>query len=229
MEAEKPRVASEASELPSDLRDALVETLSDPFQARVYTTISERPGATIAQIAARIGESPRRVRHQVEHLIGVGLVHLDSKTQRRNAREHHYRAVALAKIQHQLDSSWDDDQRRKLALSITRMITGDIGQALRAGVLGASDGHAEVRVSAEVDAEGWQELADIMERVMGEIEETVIRSTARLEATGLGGTEVVAALLLFQTPAWERSVDDAPGPRPSQWRSEELGGSAPPA
>jgi DNA-binding transcriptional ArsR family regulator len=226
MEAERARVAAEAMELPPDLRDALVDTLSDPFQARVYTTVTERPGATIAQIAARIGEPPRRVRHQIEHLLEVGLVHLDSRTKRRNAREHHYRAVALAKVQNELDSSWDDDQRRKVALSVTRMITGDIGQALRAGILGTSDGHAEVRVSAEVDGQGWQELADIMERVMGEIEETVIRSAARLEASGLGGTEVVAALLLFQTPAWERSVDDTPGPRPSQWRSEELGGSA---
>lgn len=217
------KVATEAMELPSDLRDDLVETLSDPFQARVYTTVTERPGVTIAQIAARTGEAPRRVRHQIEHLLEVGLVTLDSKTQRRNAREHHYRAVALAKVQNELDSSWDDEQRRKVALSITRMITGDIGQALRAGILGTSDGHAEVRVSAEVDAEGWQELADIMERVMGEIEETVIRSAARLEASGLGGTEVVAALLLFQTPAWERSVDDQPGPRPSQWRTEEPG------
>jgi predicted transcriptional regulator len=228
MESEKPRVVAEASELLSDLRDALVETMGDPFQARVYTTVTERPGATIAQIAARIGESPRRVRHQIEHLLKVGLVHLDSKTQKRNAREHHYRAVALAKFQHELDSSWDDDQRRKLALSVTRMITGDIGQALRAGILGTSDGHAEVRVSAEVDAPGWQELADIMEKVMGEIEGTVIRSAARLEASGLGGTEVVAALLLFETPAWERSVDDLPGPRPSQWRSGELSADDPP-
>jgi predicted transcriptional regulator len=227
VEAEKPRVAAEAMELPPDLRDALVETLGNPFQARVYTTVTERPGATIAQIAARIGEPPRRVRYQVEHLLEVGLVHLDSKTQRRNTREHHYRAVALAKVQNELDSSWSDDQRRKLALSITRMITGDIGQAFRAGILGTSDGHAEVRVSAEVDAQGWQELADIMERVMGEIEQTVIRSTARLEVSGLGGTEVVAALLLFQTPGWEHSVDDTPGPRPSQWRSEEVTGPLP--
>jgi DNA-binding transcriptional ArsR family regulator len=228
MEVEKPRVAAEASELPSDLRDALVETLSDPFRARVYVTVTERPGATIAQIAARTGETPRRIRHQIEHLLEVGLVTLDSKTPRRNAREHHYRAVALAKIQNELDSSWDDDQRRRVALSITRMITGDIGQALRGGILGTSDGHAEVRVSAEVDAQGWQELADIMERVTGEIEEVVISSAARLEESGLGGTEVVAALLLFQTPAWERSADDPPGPRSSQWRPEELGGSAPP-
>lgn len=227
MEAVKPRIATEAMELPSDLRDALIETLSDPLQARVYTTVTERPGATIAQIAARIGEPPRRVRHQIERLLEVGLVHLDSKTRRRNAREHHYRAVALAKVQNELDSSWDDDQRRKVALSMTRMIASDIGQALRAGILATSDGHAEVRLSAEVDEQGWHQLAEIMERVMGEIEDAVIESAARLEASGVGGTEVVAALLLFQTPAWERSVDDPPGPRSSQWRLGEPGGPQP--
>jgi hypothetical protein len=113
MEAEEPRVATEAMELPSGLRDALIETLSDPFQTRVYATVNERPSVTIAQIAARVGE--------------------------------------------------------------------------------------------------WKKLADILERMRAEIEETVIRSAALLEASGLGGTEVVAALILFETPAWwGRLVDDPP-------------------
>lgn len=77
---------------------------------------------TIAQIATRTGEPQRRVRHQIDRLLEAGLVLVDAETPRRNARERHYRAVSLARIAEEIGAGWSDEQRRKIAHSIIKVI-----------------------------------------------------------------------------------------------------------
>jgi DNA-binding transcriptional ArsR family regulator len=198
------------------LRDALVESLADTFRARVLFAVAERPGATIAQIAARIGEPPRRVRHQIERLVESGLIVVDGQTQRRNARERHYRAVALPAILEEDGDAWPDGQRRRIASSIIRTIMVDLDGALRGETLGARPGHAVVRIPGEVDERGWAELAVTTVRATEAIEAAMVRSGARLEDERRPGIEVISALLLFEALPWERDEVDS-GPRPTHW------------
>jgi hypothetical protein len=214
-------VESELSNLEPDLRERLIEILSEVFPAQVYSAVSEHPGATIAQVAGRIGEPPRRVRHQVERMVGAGLLLVDSETPRRNARERHYRAIAWPRVIDQ--SAWTDDQRRAVAHSFVRLIVTDLRRAVRSRGFGTHPANdAEVRIPGEVDQQGHEELAAIMEATMASIEATMIRSAARLEAAGEAGTEVVSALLLFEGHPWRAPGETGPGPRPSQWLPDEL-------
>jgi DNA-binding transcriptional ArsR family regulator len=200
----------------------VIEAMSEKLSAQVYITVTERPGATISQIATRIGETPRRVRHQIERMVATGIVIVDSETTRRNARERHYRAVAWARVLEELDRSLDDEERRKFAHSVVRMIVTDLGRAARGRIFGSHAGHAQVRIPGEVDEEGREELAAIMEQTMKEIEASMIRSAARLEASGKAGTEVISALLLFEGQPWEAPGASRDGPRPAQWCADEL-------
>jgi DNA-binding transcriptional ArsR family regulator len=197
--------------------EAMVEAILDPVRARVYASIFERPGVTVAQIARRLDEPARRVRHQIDYLVGAGLVFVDSKTVRRNAREHHYRAVVRPSVLSQEDDSNTDDERRKLAVSALRCLLADIARAVRDETFGRHAGHAEVRVPGEVDQRGWDEVARLMDRTTAELEDIMTRSAVRLEAAGEGGVEVIAALLFFEAPGWDPPGELPKGPRPSSW------------
>lgn len=214
-------VKREPSGPPQNLHAALAEALADPLRGRVYVAVTERPGATIAQIATRIGEPPRRVRHQIERLVEVGLVTVDSESARRNARERHYRAIVVARITDDVDAGWEDEQRRKIAQSVARLIMSDVARAVRGRTFGNREGHVEVRIPGEVDQRGWEKLAAIMARTTEEIEATMIESAARLEQEGRPGIEVVSALLLFEGTPWEEPGERREAPRPNQWRAED--------
>jgi DNA-binding transcriptional ArsR family regulator len=211
---------SEVPILSPETRDALTAALSDQLRARVFIAVAERPGVTIAQIAHRIEESPRRVRDQVDRLVGAGLVVVDALTPRRNARERHYRALVLPNIPQEVGSVWTDEQRRKTSHSIVRAMTADLGAAVRGQTFGARAGHAVVRIPGEVDGRGWAEIAATMAGALKEIEATMIASFVRLEARGEGGIEAISALLLFEGAPWDRGEDGRAGPRPSQWLSD---------
>ncbi|HEX4304729.1 MAG TPA: winged helix-turn-helix domain-containing protein [Solirubrobacterales bacterium] len=208
---------SDISALPPDLRAALVESLGDPLRAQIYIAISERPGATIAQIATRIGAPDRKVRRRVNLLVEAELVVVDSEILKGNARERHYRAVVLPSLIDEVDGPWTDEERQKLALSMIRQIFADVDRAIRNRTFGLHVQHTEARVPGEVDEQGWEELGQIMLRATREIEASMKASAARLEAAGRNGDEVVAALLLFEGAPWGHHEDDHQGLRPSPW------------
>jgi len=201
----------------ADLREAMVGALEDELRARVLLAVVDRPGATIGQIATRIGDPPRRVRHQVERLLEAGLVVADAVgTPRRNARERHYRGVVLPTIEEE-GRDQSDDQRRKVTLSIIRLIMADLDGAVGGRTFGTRAGHSVVRIPGEVDERGWEELAASMVVTTAEIERTMVSSAARLAEERAPGREVLSALLLFESPPWDPGDGDHPGPRPSQW------------
>lgn len=199
------------------LRDALVDALADGPRSRIFITVAERPGATIAQIADRIGESPRRVRHQLERLVEDGLIVVEAETRRRNARERHYRVLALPAVLADSGPGWTDEQRRKISRSVVGMVMADLDAAIAGRTFANRPGYAVVRIPGEVDERGWTELATTLATTMAAIEASMFAAHARLEEDGRTGTEVIAALVLFEGAPWERGLEDRDGPRPTHW------------
>jgi DNA-binding transcriptional ArsR family regulator len=214
-------VRPDLSTLRGDLRQQLIDLLGEVFPAQVYSAVSEFPGATIGQVAERIGESPRRVRHQIERMVDAGLLVVDSETPRRNARERHYRSIAWPRVIDQRE--WTESERQAVARSFVRLIVTDIGRAVRGRGFGVDRHDAEVRIPGEVDERGREELAVLMRKATEEIEATMIRSAARLVAADEAGTEVVSALLVFEGRPWPGTEEPRTGPRPSQWLPDEVG------
>jgi DNA-binding transcriptional ArsR family regulator len=197
------------------LREAIAEALGDPLRTQIYLSVAERPGATIAQIANRVDEPERRVRHQVQRLVELGLVEVDSETKRRNTRERHYRALVRPVVEHFGD--WSDDGRRKASLSMARQVVFDLSRASRDSRFGTLDGHTAIRIPGEVDQEGWEALAQIMRRALDEAEEVMFESAARLETAGEAGIEAMGVMLLFEGRPWTAPGEEPDGPRPSHW------------
>ncbi|HEY2053232.1 MAG TPA: helix-turn-helix domain-containing protein [Solirubrobacterales bacterium] len=205
-----------------ELRAALMETFDDPLRTQVYIAIYERPGATVSQVARRLDQPGRRVRHQVDRLINDGLVVVDAETPKRNVRERHHRGVVVPSVDWD-DDRWSEENRQRMNLSLVKFIAADIGRAIRHRTFGARLGHAEVRVPGEVDGRGWAEIEATLTRSMEHVEATMISSAARLEASGETGIEVFSALLLFEARPWDPSADARQGPRPSRWTRAACG------
>jgi DNA-binding transcriptional ArsR family regulator len=196
---------------------SVVEAMSDQITARVFIAVAERPGATIGQVARRTGVSPRRVRHQVERLLEARLIVVDSETPRRNARERHYQATALPVVVGEGEEPWTDAERRKIAMSVLRVITGDLDDASRERTLGSRPGYSVIRIPGEVDQRGWDELSKSAIAASARIEEVMVGSVARLEEVGRPGIEALSCFFLFEALSWEPDADREPGPRPTHW------------
>jgi DNA-binding transcriptional ArsR family regulator len=194
----------DAKVLEADLRDAVVEALQHPLKAKVLTALAERPGVTIRQLAERLKESPRRIRHQVTALVDLGLVEVSAEVRRRGVIERRY-ASRVA-----MDFPGEEIMRPALRLryskEVVRMLMTDVGAATAAGTFAVRPDRYECRFYGEVDEQCLEELAEIHERAYREIAETFAAGRARVWESGEPGTEVVSALLFFDAELWGRAA-----------------------
>lgn len=187
-------------------RSALTAARAHPLRARVLFAVTDKPGVSIRQIAARLDESGRRVRHQLEALEKAGLVEVVPRRNRRGGIEYLYSATTAAALSGEEAGTASADQDRAAALQILRMVLSDATAAVRAGTFGSRPGHGEVRVWGEVDEQGWEELAAIHQRSCEELEVAIAAARERVDRNGNEGTPVTSAMFLFESPSW--IVDD---------------------
>jgi DNA-binding transcriptional ArsR family regulator len=186
--------------LEADLHDAVVEALQHPLKAKVLTALAERPDVTIRQVAERLKESPRRVRHQINALLDVGLVEVSAEVRRRGVIERRYSSRVA------MDFPGEDVMSPALRLryskEVVRMLMADVGAATAAGTFASGPDRYECRFYGEVDDQCLEELGEIHERVYREIAETFTAGRERVWESGEAGTEVVSALLFFDAALW---------------------------
>jgi DNA-binding transcriptional ArsR family regulator len=179
----------------------LVEAMGDPFRGKLLQAVSEksREGVSIQQLAARLTEPKRRVRYHLDALSDLGLVEVARVSGRRGVMERFYRARVTPWIG---DELVDRDQARQVLLEILKAILTDAGSAVGAKLFGLRPGHTVIRISSEVDPQGWGELVEIQERALEEAEATAARSRDRLETSGKPSISALSAMLLFEVPPW---------------------------
>jgi DNA-binding transcriptional ArsR family regulator len=185
--------------LDADQLEATVLTLRDPLLRRILFAVEARPGSTIRQIAERLGEPPRRVRHHLTGLLEARLVVIDEERHRGGVIERTYGSVALPLL---WGAAWPreigDVERKWVVVEVIKMIVSDMSAALRAGTFTRRPGWQATRVSREVDERGWSELVEAHSRAFEETMRIVDRSTRRLERTAEKAITVVSGVLLFE-------------------------------
>ncbi|HEX4307806.1 MAG TPA: helix-turn-helix domain-containing protein [Solirubrobacterales bacterium] len=197
---------SDADVLDADLRDAVLEALQHPLKAKVLTALAERPGVTIRQMAERLKESPRRIRHQVNALVEVGLVEVSAEVRRRGVIERRY--ASRVAMDFPGDDIMDPALRLRYSKEVVRMLMNDVGAATAAGTFAVGPDRYECRFYGEVDDQCLEELAEIHERVYREFVETFVAGRERVRESGEPGTEVVSALLFFDAELWGRTAKE---------------------
>jgi DNA-binding transcriptional ArsR family regulator len=182
--------------LEAPLRDAL----EHPLKARLLIALAERPDVTIRQMAERLGETPRRVRHQVGALVDAGLAEVSSEVSRRGVVERHY--SSRVEVDFPSTDMIGPELRLRCSQEIVRLLLGDIGVASSAGTFATAPDRCECRFYGEVDERCLEELVEVHARVYREIGEIVSAGRDRVRETGEPGTEIVSALLFFDAALW---------------------------
>jgi DNA-binding transcriptional ArsR family regulator len=188
----------------ADLLSRLADALADPLRARLLAAVTEKPGIGIRQIAARVGETERKVRYHVEALHSAGLVEVQGEVRRRGAIERQFRATNSMMIDAVDEERISAAQQRRISLEILKLIMSDATASVASGHFGTHPGHCEVRLRGEIDEKGWQELAEIHLRAIEEAQDAIDRSVERRRMTGEDGFEVTSAMLLFEAPIWKQ-------------------------
>jgi DNA-binding transcriptional ArsR family regulator len=183
-------------------RSAIAAAMAHPVRGRVLVAVAEKPQVSIRQIAARLDEPSRRVRHQLEVLQRVGLVDAAPRKNRRGGIEYLYVATAMPGLSGDEGNVVTAEQERAAALAVLRLVLTDATAAVRAGTFGSHPGHGEVRDWGEVDQAGWDELAAIHLRAYEEVRATFAAARERVQENGGSGTPVTSAMFLFESSVW---------------------------
>lgn len=188
----------------------LATAYEHPVRYRVLTAVAERPDVTIREIAERLEEPPRRVRHHVEALRKIGLVAVTSSESLAGVVQHRFGAGPLV-----VDDAANltREQRVRFANATVRLLAADLGVAAAAGRIGKGPDEFEIRMYGEVDDACLEELGHLHHRADRSIRKAIYEGRARLRESREPGTEVVSALFFFEAPLWgSLPPDEVPRP-----------------
>jgi DNA-binding transcriptional ArsR family regulator len=184
--------------------DEMVAALRDPIRRRLLFVLNDRSqGVTIRQLALRLKEPPRRIRHYLEILVEAGQVVVEGERPRRGTIERTFRAGRLPLL-------WREDWPARLGLTDTKMLLLDIlrltfdnvTEAIGEGSFAERQGWCAARTWREVDTQGWEELAEIHERALLEVVAAVDRAGERLADGEEDAIPAISALFLLQGLPW---------------------------
>jgi DNA-binding transcriptional ArsR family regulator len=175
---------------------ALEQALSHPLKAQILTVLGERPGSTIREVAERLRESERRVRHQMEKLADANLIEVSAERSRRGVIVRRY-----ANRLPTLFTGTDEKARLNYALTVVKLLLADVMVAAAERTF--ADPHDfVVRDFGEVDDACVEEVIAIYERAFPEVEKAMKAGRERFRKSGGKRTQLVIGLLLFKAPLW---------------------------
>jgi len=195
-----------------DRVQAMAEVMGDPVRAKILFAVAEASprtdsgvgapaGITVRQIAARVEESPRRVRYHLSRLVDEEFVTLTGKRMRRGVEERYYRAteVPIITLETTVGGRVSTKQQQRLTLEILKAIFADAKSSLAAEVYNRRPEWIANRIFLEVDEQGWKELSAIQETAAAESQE-VLKCVARRSTPAADRFPVILAQLLFEFP-----------------------------
>src|SRR5215218_10056880 len=177
----------------------IAKALSHPMRARILTILNERI-ASPNEIAELIDERLPNVSYHVRALLDLGCIELVDTAQRRGAIEHYYRAVVRPFFS---DRDWKRlprSGRQAISDAALRIIWEDVGHALEAGTFESRPDRHLSHNDVVLDEEGWQEVAKLLNGMIGEVERVASASAKRVTAAGEEGIPVTVVAMQFELP-----------------------------
>lgn len=156
------------------------------------------------EIAAHLDEPLNNVTYHVNQLVALGCAELVEVRPARGGRvaEHFYRATESCFFD---DSSWaelGENERQNVATTIMRLISEDINIAMVAGTFYRPDDNHVSRTPMTVDAEGWEEVKELLSETLQGLLSIRDRASDRIAA---GAAEIPSRveIIHFRSPVAE--------------------------
>ena len=162
---------------PEFLSPQLAAAMSHPTRVHAMSILRER-AASPREVAKEIGERLNNVTYHINQLLKLGCVELVRTERVRGGRvlEHFYRAKRRLYFDEEAWQALTERERLDLTSVSLRMISEDITSAMASGTIYGDDNSHLCRSAMVVDAEGWREVTEVIERATAElfqIEESV--------------------------------------------------------
>ncbi len=182
----------------TNLSDAnLVRALAHPLRARILGILEQRR-ASPRELADELDASLGTVSYHVRTLAKLKLIKLVKKTPRRGAIEHHYEAVGVAEVS---DRAWAETPaivKNAMVRSALGEVARSANEAAALGGFDAADAHLS-RTRLTLDAQGWEELAEALMKLVGQADRIEAESQERLRRTDhQGERRSTLVMMLFE-------------------------------
>ena len=175
-----------------------------PMRMVLLNLLGTRPGSGAAELAEWSGEPIGRVRKQLRILVDDGLIGVQRQENRRGVAKRYYSLVTTFSVSAKDEEELSEKEVRHLNLSILRLLFSATTEALATGTLTAQPNYVLGNTPGEVDARGWQELADLHLDLLERTQEIMAASRTRLEASGEQPTvRFTSGVMLFESPPLE--------------------------
>lgn len=195
---------------PALIDDRVAAAMSHPTRLRAMNVFWERE-ASPREIAAELGEPINNVTYHVKQLLELGCIELVAERPARGGRvvEHFYKAVSSSTFWDAELEQLGSEEKETLDLAILKLMAGDLGEALLSGSYFELEDNNLVRIPMLVDAEGWTEAKEILERAFEEL--MALRETIA-NRVAISGEEPVPTkinIIQFKSPSPRRPDDES--------------------
>lgn len=193
---------------PGLIDDRVLAAISHPTRMRAMNVLWERE-ASPREIAAEIGEPLNNVTYHVNQLVDLEWIELVAQRPARGGRvvEHFYRAVTNSRFDDTELDRLGTEEKTILDLTIMKLMAGDLSEALLSGSYFELDDNQLTRIPMLVDADGWNETKEILDRALDEL--MAVRETVanRVAANGEETFPTRVNVIQFKSPPPKGSGD----------------------
>jgi DNA-binding transcriptional ArsR family regulator len=172
----------------------IMKALSHPLRVRMLTLLNQKVSSP-SELAEELDEPLGNVSYHMRFLADLNMVKLVRTEPRRGAVEHYYEALEPPLIS---DDDWAQlpvALRRSLSDSTLSQIAKDLKGAAKAGGFDRENIHVS-RVALTLDAQGWDELSDMLSDVLERARRLQEQSNKRRKRSD--GAAIPTALVLMQ-------------------------------
>lgn len=194
---------------PEFLSPQLAAAMSHPTRVRAMGILLERT-ASPRQIAKEIGEPLNNVTYHLNQLRKLDCIELVRTESVRGGRvlERFYKAKRRLYFDEAAWEALTEKERLNVITVSLRMIAEDITHAMVAGtIFGEGDSHLS-RTGLLLDAEGWQEVSEVIERATTELFEIEAAVAERTTNGALADIPTRVELMQFRAPAFSDAGND---------------------
>jgi DNA-binding transcriptional ArsR family regulator len=181
----------------------LAKALSHPLRQRILERLSAAGEASPNELARVLDAPLGNVAYHVRMLLGLGCVELTRTRPRRGALEHYYRATAHPWLDAEQWANLPASFRRQALAGTLRDVVFDASEAGVAGGFDHSDAQVK-RVNVELDQQGWQDAAELLEQTLVSLRRIHAKSVSRASEGDVDQRPIdteVAVLLFRRAPA----------------------------
>jgi DNA-binding transcriptional ArsR family regulator len=195
---------------PEFLSPQLAAAMSHPTRVHAMSILRERL-ASPREVAEEIGERLNNVTYHINQLRKLGCVELVRTERVRGGRvlERFYRAKRLLYFDEDAWQALTEKERLDLVGISLRMISEDITKSMAAGTIFGEDNSHLCRSAMVVDAKGWREITEVIERATAELFEIEDAVAERAADGDDADIHTRVELMQFRAPPFSAGSVDA--------------------